>query len=134
MAGLNKIMVIGNVGRDPEMRYAPSGNAVTSFSVAVSRVFTTQGERKEETEWFQVECWNKLAETANQYVTKGKKLYVEGRLKSDNWTGQDGVPRFRNKIIASDMQFLDRAPSRGEEAPVGAIVDAGGIDPEDLPF
>ena len=128
---MNKVLVIGNVGNDPEMRYTPNGNPVTSFSVATNRRYTTSdGEQREETEWFRVSAWNKLAETCNQYVTKGMKVYVEGRLKSDTWTGNDGETRFSLEISAHDVRFLDRAPAgeRGEEgqAPAG--------DAEDLPW
>ena len=88
---LNKILVIGNVGTDPEMRYTPNGNPVTSFRLATNRRYTTsEGEQREETEWFTITAWNKLAEQCNQYVTKGMKIYAEGRLKSDSWTGNDG--------------------------------------------
>lgn len=104
---LNKMLVIGNVGRDPEMRYTPNGNAVTSFSLAVNRYYTPAGgERQEETEWFDITAWNRLAETCNNYVTRGMKIYVEGRLRSRSWVGQDGQTRFRNEIVASTVQFL----------------------------
>ena len=105
---LNKILIIGNVGRDPEMRYTPNGNPVTSFSVATSRRYTTQGEQREETEWFRVSVWNRLAETCNQYVTKGMKVFVEGRLSSNEWVGQDGEKRFGLDITASEVKFLNR--------------------------
>ena len=109
----NKMIAIGNVGRDPEMRYTPNGNAVTSFSVATGRSYTTRdGERREETEWFTVTAWNRLAETCNQYVVKGMRVYVEGRLKSDSWVGNDGQTRFRNEIIANEIKFLNR-PQQG---------------------
>ena len=89
MGGLNKMLVIGHLGTDPDMRYTPNGNPVTSFRLATSRRYTTSdGERREETEWFRVVCWNQLAERCNQFLTRGKKVYVEGRLKSDTWDGQ----------------------------------------------
>ncbi len=112
---LNKMLVIGNVGTDPEMRYTPNGSPVTSFRLATNRSYTaSDGERREETEWFTIVSWNQLAERTNQYVTKGKRVYVEGRLKSNSWTGQDGQTRFRNEIIANLVLFLDRAPQGGE--------------------
>ena len=138
MVGLNKIMIIGNVGTDPEMRYTPNGNAVTSFRLATGRGYTSaDGERHQDTEWFTVIAWNQLAEQCNQYLSKGRRSYVEGRIRSRSWEGQDGKTRFRNEIIASRVLFLDRAPDssseEGEsaepEAPEGAQVDA-----EDLPF
>ena len=110
---LNKILVIGNVGRDPEMRYTPNGNAVTSFSLAVNRRYTANGEQQEETEWFRVVAWNRLAETCNSYVTRGMKVFVEGRLRSSRWVGQDGETRFSNEINAFNVQFLDRAQGGG---------------------
>jgi single-strand DNA-binding protein len=138
---LNKMLVIGNVGTDPEMRYTPNGNPVTSFRLATSRRYTTsEGEQREETEWFTVSAWNRLAETCNQYVTKGMKVYVEGRLKSDEWVGQDGQARFRLEINANEVKFLDRAPSGeatgGESTGDGPppSQEAGGGDVEDLPW
>ncbi|MBM3947637.1 MAG: single-stranded DNA-binding protein [SAR202 cluster bacterium] len=138
MAGLNKIIVIGNVGTDPEMRYTPNGNPVTSFRLAVSRSYTpADGQRREETEWFTVSTWNKLAEQCNQYVNRGRRVYVEGRLKSSTWTGQDGQTRFRNEIVANQVMFLDRAPAAGQEGgepEAGSAVEGGASDAEDLPW
>ena len=110
---LNKITVIGNVGSDPEMRYTPNGTPVTSFRLATNRRWTSQsGERQEETEWFTVVAWNRLAEQCNQYVIKGMRVFAEGRLKSSTWMGQDGQNRFRNEINAFTVLFLDRAGER----------------------
>lgn len=119
---LNKMLIIGNVGRDPEMRYTPNGNAVTSFSVASGRSYTTRdGERREDTEWFRVVAWDRLAETCNQFVTKGMKVYVEGRLKSSTWVAADGQNRFTNEIIANQVTFLSRPSGGGDGgAPYGA--------------
>ncbi|HEY3107496.1 MAG TPA: single-stranded DNA-binding protein, partial [Chloroflexota bacterium] len=109
--GLNKVMIIGNVGRDPEMRYTPSGSAVTSFSVAVSRRWTTpDNQTRDETEWFNVVAWDKLAETCNQLITKGRKVYIEGRLQTRSWEGQDGQKRYRTEVIAATMLLLDSRP------------------------
>ena len=106
---LNKVTMIGNVGTDPEMRYTPSGSAVTDFRLAVSRRFSTRdGNQQEETEWFTVTAWERLADTVNQYVTKGMKVYVEGRLKSRSYQGNDGQMRFSNEINAQTVLFLDR--------------------------
>ena len=121
---LNKMLVIGNVGRDPEMRYTPNGNAVTNFSVAVNRRYTPpNGEPQEETEWFRVVAWDRLAETCNTYVTRGMKVYVEGRLRSNTWVGQDGQTRFSNEIVANTVTFLNRPQSGGYSGPPG---EAGG--------
>ena len=132
---LNKIMVIGNLGTDPEMRYTPSGSAVTNFSMATNRSYTTSdGERREETEWFRIVAWNQLAEQVNQYLTKGRRAYVEGRLRSTSWEGQDGQTRFRNEIIANTVLFLDRAPGAQSEGTGYQGEPGGRVDPEDLPF
>ena len=110
----NKMIAIGNVGTDPEMRYTPNGNAATSFRMATGRTYTTRdGERREETEWFTITAWSRLAETCNQYVVKGMRVYVEGRLKSDSWVGNDGQMRFRNEIIANEIKFLSRPQNAG---------------------
>ena len=124
MASLNKVMIIGNLGTDPEMRFTPNGNPVTSFSIATNRTYTTsEGERRQETEWFTVVTWNKLAETCNQFLTKGQQAYVEGRLRTHSWEGQDGQRRFRVEIIANRVLFLDKrgaAPLAEEDAvPIG---------------
>ncbi len=131
MGYLNKVMIIGNVGKDPEMRYTPAGNPVTSFTVAVNSFSGTGEERKKETEWFNVVAWNKLAETCNQYLTKGKSVYVEGRFRTRSWDGQDGQKHYRTELIANAMQFLDKASTAalpGEAAP------ADEVEPEDLPL
>lgn len=143
MVGLNKIIVIGNLGTDPEMRYTANGNAVTSFNLATSRSYTAaDGERKQETEWFRVVSWNQLAEHVNEYLSKGRRAYVEGRLHSDRWEGQDGQTRFTNEIIANTVLFLDRATDSSinqgssEQASDsdGSDGSDGQIDANDLPF
>ena len=138
---MNKIIVIGNLGRDPEMRYTPSGQSVTSFSVASSRRYTTaSGDQREETEWFNVSAWGRLSELCNQYLTKGQQVYVEGRLRSRSFEGRDGQMRFVNEITLNDVQFLGRGTgARDEAAPYEtepAMGDAGpGTDDiDDLPF
>ena len=125
---MNKTLVIGNVGRDPEMRYTPNGNAVTSFTVATNRVYNTaDGERREETEWFRISAWGKLAEQCNNYVTKGMKIYAEGRLKTDTWTGKDGQTRVSLEISADKVLFLDRGGESGAgESGGGATRESSG--------
>jgi single-strand DNA-binding protein len=104
---LNKVMIIGNVGRDPEMRYMPSGRPVTSFSVATARRWrNAEGERREETEWFNVVAWGNLAEICKQYLRKGQQVYVEGRLQTRSWEDQDGRRNFRTEVVASEMIIL----------------------------
>jgi len=129
---LNRIHVIGNVGNDPEMRYTPNGNPVTSFRMATNRRYTTsEGEQREETEWFTISTWNRLAERANQYVTKGMKVYVEGRLKSSPYMSNAGEPRAGNEINAFELVFLDRAPGAGAGADQeGGAAPEGGTGPE----
>ena len=106
MASLNKVMLIGNLGQSPEMRFTPSGSPVTTFSVAVNRKYTQDGQTKEETEWFNVVAWNKQAETCNQYLSKGAQVYIEGRLYTRSWDGQDGQKHYRTEVIASQVLFL----------------------------
>ncbi len=140
MVSVNKIIVIGRLGREPEMRFTPTGQPVTSFSVATSRRYTTSaGERKEETEWFTVVTWGKLAEQCNQFLTKGRLVYVEGRLRTNTWESQDGQKHSRNEIVADRVSFLDKqavAPLPGEKTEE-AGVDEAGVDelgPEEIPF
>src|SRR5687767_6345683 len=136
-------MIIGNLGRDPELRYTTRGNAVCNFTVAVNRPGRTDenGRRSEdETEWFSVVAWDKLAETCNQFLSKGRKVYVEGRLQTRAWEGQDGQQRSRVEVVAQNMVMLD-SKGRSEGEPVGAAAAprGGGVavaerDDEDLPF
>lgn len=105
--GLNKVMIIGNLGRDPEIRYTPSGRPVTSFSVATTRTWVNyDGERKEETEWFNVVAWGPLAEICNQYLASGKQVYIEGRLQTRGWEDEQGRRHFRTEIVAQEMILL----------------------------
>jgi single-strand DNA-binding protein len=102
-------MIIGNLGRDPEMRYTPSGQAVTQFTVAVNRNYKDQqGERQEETEWFRVVAWGQQAEFAAEYLRKGAKVYVEGRIQTRQWEGQDGQKRYTTELVANTIQNLER--------------------------
>ncbi|MBI2955663.1 MAG: single-stranded DNA-binding protein [Chloroflexi bacterium] len=134
MAGsLNKVMIIGNVGRDPEMRYTQNGTPVTSFSVAANRRWTTpEGDQREETEWVNVVAWRQLAETANRFVAKGSKVYIEGRLQTRSWEGQDGQKRYRTEVVAQTLLLLDsrpKTPGTGDEA-----YPPEEIEPEEIPF
>ena len=155
---LNKCMIIGNLGRDPEMRYTPSGQAVTQFTVACNRNYKdSQGERQEETEWFRVVAWGQQAEFAAEYLRKGQKVYVEGRIQTRQWEGQDGQKRYTTELVANTIQNLERRPRDGDgdggyggsqeprpqRAPAGErqqpSADDGGRQPEpetydDLPF
>jgi single-strand DNA-binding protein len=105
--GLNKVMIIGYLGRDPEMRYTPSGRPVTTFSVAVSRSWnTSDGERHAETEWFNVVAWGNLAEICKQYLAKGQQVYVEGRLQTRRWEDKEGNKHTSIEIVANEMMML----------------------------
>ncbi|MFQ3646079.1 MAG: single-stranded DNA-binding protein [Anaerolineae bacterium] len=105
--GLNKVIIIGHVGRDPEMRYTPSGRPVTSFSVAVGRTWTSsEGERHEETEWFNVVAWGTLAEICKTHLAKGHQVYIEGRLQTRSWEDDSGKKHFRTELVANEMILL----------------------------
>ena len=135
MVSLNKVMLIGNVGKDPELRFTPSGNPVTSFSVATNRVFNTpEGEKKQETDWFTVVAWNKLAEQCNQFLSKGKLVYVEGRLRNRSWDGTDGLKHYRTEVIANRVTFLDRAGAGTPAEEKTEEVEAEEPESGDLPF
>jgi single-strand DNA-binding protein len=117
--GVNKVILVGNVGNDPEVRYMPNGNAVANVSIATSETWKDKGngEQQEKTEWHRVVFFNRLAEIVEQYVKKGSKLYLEGRLQTRQWE-QDGVKRYSTEVVASEMQMLD---SRG-----GGAMEQGG--------
>lgn len=120
---LNKVQLIGNLTRDPELRYTPQGTAVCTFGLATNRSWTTEGgEKREETEFHRVVAWNKLAELCSQLLFKGRKVYVEGRLQTRSWTGQDGVQKQTTEIVIEDMIILDS--KRLEDAGVGEAVPA----------
>jgi len=131
---VHKITIIGNLGRDPEMRYTPEGQAVVTFSVASSRKYkTAAGEQREETEWFNCSAWGKLADVCNEYLTKGKQVYVEGRLKTRTYQAQNGETRFSIDVTCQEIQFLGGGQGQGQgqdREPVGA----GQEDGNDLPF
>ncbi|MGB9637595.1 MAG: single-stranded DNA-binding protein [Microgenomates group bacterium] len=131
---LNKVQLIGNLTRDPELRYTPQGTAVCTFGLATNRVWATEnGEKREETEFHRIVAWNKLAELCSQLLFKGRKVYVEGRLQTRTWTGQDGSQRQATEIIIEEMIILDSRPTEG----AGANVAAKTAEPEpaeEVPF
>jgi single-strand DNA-binding protein len=122
MASVNKVILIGNLGRDPEVRYAPSGAAICNVTLATSRQWKDKqsGERQEETEWHRVVFYDRLAEIAGEYLKKGRPVYVEGRLKTRKWTDKDGVEKYTTEIVADQMQLL------GSREGMGAGPDEGG--------
>lgn len=120
---LNKAMIIGNLTRDPEIRNTPAGVPVASFSIATNYIWKDQnGQKQEKAEFHNIVAWRKLAEICGQYLRKGSKIYIEGRLQTRDWTGQDGVKRYRTEIIAENMIMLDRAGS-----PAGQFSDNGAM-------
>lgn len=122
--GINKVILIGNVGQDPEVKYMPSGGAVTNISIATSETWKDKntGQNQERTEWHRVVLFNRLGEIAGEYLRKGSKVYIEGSLRTRKWQGQDGSDRYTTEIVANEMQMLD---GRGDNA--GAM-NAGGYD------
>ena len=146
---MNKIIVIGNIGRDPEMKYTSAGQAVTNFSIASNRRYITNGEQRNETEWFNCSAWGRLAEIASQYLRKGQQVYVEGRLKSRSYTTQSGETRFSNDININELQMLGQnRDNSGQPAPAQTHASASAsasasagydtsdqmLEPDDLPF
>ena len=155
MPSLNKVIIIGNIGGEPEMRFTPNGKPVTSFGVATNWMSTTpDGERRQETEWFNVVAWNKLAEQCNQFLAKGRLVYAEGRMHTRTWESQDGQSHSRAEVIANKVIFLDRrglAPLPEDKLEEGGIPEdklegssstegksegSGGaeLEPDDIPF
>lgn len=135
--GVNKVIAIGNLGKDPETRYVPSGAAVTSFSIAVSEQWKDKqtGEQKERTEWINIEVWGNAAEACQKYLSKGSQCYVEGKLQTDKWE-KDGVTRYSTKVRADTVQFLGSprdsgAPSRPASPPAASSQQE--LD-DDIPF
>lgn len=133
---LNRVQLIGNLTRDPELRYTPQGTAVCTFGLATNRSWTTDGgEKKEDAEFHKIVAWNKLAELCSQLLTKGRKIYVEGRISSRTWTGQDGQQRNTTEIVIEDMIILDnkRGGETSEEAPMPMQEPSGTEDAVDAP-
>jgi single-strand DNA-binding protein len=152
---LNRVQLIGNLTRDPELRYTPSGAAVCSFGLATNRSWTTDtGEKHEESEFHNIVAWNKLAELCSQFLVKGRKVYVEGRLSTRNWTAQDGTQKNRTEVVIDDMILLDnkgagaphpseesarpaepaKKPVKTEEEPTAGSPDEDNVPPDDIPF
>jgi single-strand DNA-binding protein len=130
--GLNKVMIIGHLGRDPEMRYTPSGRPVTTFTVATSRSWnTSDGERHNETEWFNIVTWGNLAEICKQYLTKGQQVYIEGRLQTRKWEDNEGTKHTSVEIVANEMMILgERKDGNQTQAGEPAVAE----DESEFPF
>jgi single-strand DNA-binding protein len=134
--GINKVILVGNLGADPEIRYTATGTAVARFNMATSETFTDrEGNRQERTEWHRVVAWRKLAEICGQYLSKGRQVYIEGRLRTSSYE-KDGIKRYTTEIEAREMLMLggpgDRTDSRGGEAPFSP--PEGGVPEDDIPF
>ena len=131
---LNKAVLIGNLTRDPELRYTPQGTAVCTFGLATNRQWTTDsGEKKEEAEFHRIVAWNKLGELCAQLLTKGRKVYVEGRLQTRRWTGQDGAERTTTEIVINDMIILDsRGAGAGPSEDFDIPDEGGGEEPPSM--
>ena len=128
---LNKAMIIGNLTRDPESRTTPSGQAVCNFGVATNLIWTdANGDKQERAEFHNVVAWRKLAEICSQYLKKGSKIYIEGRLQTRDWEGQDGVKRYRTEIVADNMIMLDSKGSRPSAGPAGPAGPDDSSQPE----
>jgi single-strand DNA-binding protein len=138
MASVNKVILIGNLGRDPEVRYAPSGSAICNVAIATSRSWKDKnsGERQEETEWHRVVFYDRLAEIAGEYLKKGKSVYIEGRLKTRKWTDKEGVEKYTTEIIAQEMTMLggrDGGGGGGDEEGGGYSREAPAARPAPAP-
>ena len=138
MASVNKVIIVGNMTKEPEMTFTPGGVAVTKFSLAVNESWTSNGEKKEHVEFFNCEAWNKAAEAINQYVTKGQPLYVEGKLRTETWDDRDtGAKKSRVKVVVSEFQFLASKPRDEDNTPAqrpAANARKQVIEEDDLPF
>ena len=145
MAGVNKVILVGNLGRDPEVRYTKSGQAVASFSIATSEKWTGKdGNKETKTEWHRIVAWGKLGEICAEYLSKGKQVYIEGRLQTREWEDTDGNKKQTTEIVASNMTMLGQAsgpssPSTGgSSAPSGGQQSSGGkkqdFEDDDIPF
>ncbi len=133
MGGINKMICIGNLGKDPEVRYSEGGNAMANFSIAVSESWKDKqtGEKREKTEWIRVVAFGKLAEIIGEYLKKGSKVYIEGKLQTRKWQGNDGQDRYTTEVVARDMQMLGDRPQQTTNAQQDAAqADLGASEPE----
>ena len=142
MAGINKAILIGRLGSDPEVRYTPSGVAVANFSIATSEEWKDRdtGEKKERTEWHRIVAWRRLGEICGEYLSKGRQVYIEGRIQTRDWEDRDGNKRYTTEIVATDVQFLGgRDAGDGPRSQGPPVVDYSGAptqgpDDDDIPF
>ncbi|MDH3520430.1 MAG: single-stranded DNA-binding protein [Myxococcales bacterium] len=129
MASVNRVILIGNLGRDPELRYTQSGQAVANFSIATTDRFSTrEGDRQERTEWHRIVTWGRTAELCAQYLSKGRSVYIEGRLQTNEWEDKEGQKRRTTEIVAQTVQFLGGRGQGGGDLPGGGDAPGGGGD------
>ncbi|HIG45439.1 MAG TPA: single-stranded DNA-binding protein [candidate division Zixibacteria bacterium] len=136
MSGVNKVILIGNLGADPELRYTPSGRAVVNFNLATSRTWNNRdGEKQEETEWHRIVAWDKLAEICGEYLKKGAQTYVEGRLQTRSWEDKNGVKRYTTEAVVSEMRMLGSRQDTGSSGSSDSSKssDTSSPPPENLP-
>lgn len=141
MSGVNKVILVGRLGGDPEIRYTQGGAAVANFNIATSENWTDrEGQKQERTEWHRIVVWGKMAETCSQFLAKGRQVFVEGRLQTRQWDDKEGNKRYTTEIVANTVQFLDRGQDQGKSAGSSAM-DSQAIEPpadvpmnEDIPF
>jgi single-strand DNA-binding protein len=142
MAGINKVILIGNLGSDPEVRYTPSGVAVAQFNIATSEEWKDKdsGEKRERTEWHRIVAWRRLGEICGEYLSKGQQVYVEGRIQTNTWEDKEGNKRYTTEIIANTVQFLGRRESSESARPRSTSpadyqgMPAQGPADDDIPF
>lgn len=138
MASVNKVILVGHLGSDPEVRYTPSGKAVANFSLATTERFTNkEGEKEERTEWHKIVAWARLGEICGEYLTKGSQIYIEGRLQTRNWEDRDGNKRYTTEIVAQAMQMLGGSKKGGEAKSVEESHPSEepiSIPDDDIPF
>ncbi len=137
--GVNKVILIGNLGRDPELRYTPSGAAVANFTLATNETWSDKdGNTQEHTEWHRIVAWNRLAEICGEYLKKGSQVYVEGRLRTRSWDDKDGVKRFTTEVVARELRMLGRREGGSVPEPPPPVDVVEDVEPagdeEDLPF
>ena len=145
MASVNKVILIGNLGSDPEVKYTPSGSAVANFNIATNESWTSKdGKKEERTEWHKIVVWNKLAELCGEYLSKGRPVYIEGRLQTREWNDKDGNKRYTTEIVAQTIQFLGSPMGDREGRPAGnrsarpasaGVAEAAPLEvDDDIPF
>src|ERR1041384_205599 len=135
-SGVNKVILVGNLGKDPEVRYTPGGQAVANFTIATNEAWTDkQGQKQERTEWHRIVVWGKTAENCGEYLSKGRQVYVEGRLQTREWTNKEGAKQYTTEIVANQVLFLqggERGQGRGARSSGGAPAAASGPPPPEM--